>query len=179
MILLHCKLLPEVTWQLSWMELSWAPRFGRLIGLHDWAAPSRLLDYRVGRSYCFRALVISNVRNRTMKKDYNDGKYSQVVSNAIDMRLMDDLKWLKKMRNKELEEANLSVDEVIALTDSGFARTTTCEKLQHKGMVASLDTEEKSSETMGRKFSDPRYIRRSLYYNFEKDLPAIWDKTSR
>ena len=32
------------------------------------------------------------------KKDYKDGKYSQVVSNALDMKLRDDLERLKKIR---------------------------------------------------------------------------------
>lgn len=32
------------------------------------------------------------------KKDYEDGKYSQVVSNALDMKLRDDLERLKKIR---------------------------------------------------------------------------------
>ncbi|KAK8708761.1 hypothetical protein V6N13_059798 [Hibiscus sabdariffa] len=32
-------------------------------------------------------------------KDYKDGKYSQVVSNALDMKLRDDLELLKKIRN--------------------------------------------------------------------------------
>lgn len=32
------------------------------------------------------------------KKDYRDGKYSQVVSNALDMKLRDDLERLKKIR---------------------------------------------------------------------------------
>ncbi|KAK6940060.1 Ribosomal protein S13, partial [Dillenia turbinata] len=33
------------------------------------------------------------------KKDYKDGKYSLVVSNALDMKLRDDLERLKKIRN--------------------------------------------------------------------------------
>ncbi|KAF1880805.1 hypothetical protein Lal_00011865 [Lupinus albus] len=33
------------------------------------------------------------------KKDYKDGKFSQVVSNALDMKLRDDLERLKKIRN--------------------------------------------------------------------------------
>ena len=33
------------------------------------------------------------------KKDYKDGKYSQVVSNALDMKLRDDLERLKKIRS--------------------------------------------------------------------------------
>jgi hypothetical protein len=32
------------------------------------------------------------------KKDYKDGKFSQVVSNALDMKLRDDLERLKKIR---------------------------------------------------------------------------------
>lgn len=32
------------------------------------------------------------------QKDYKDGKYSQVVSNALDMKLRDDLERLKKIR---------------------------------------------------------------------------------
>lgn len=32
------------------------------------------------------------------KKDYKDGRYSQVVSNALDMKLRDDLERLKKIR---------------------------------------------------------------------------------
>uniref|UniRef100_A0A0E0Q4N6 40S ribosomal protein S18 n=1 Tax=Oryza rufipogon TaxID=4529 RepID=A0A0E0Q4N6_ORYRU len=33
------------------------------------------------------------------KKDYKDGRFSQVVSNALDMKLRDDLERLKKIRN--------------------------------------------------------------------------------
>ncbi|XP_068669621.1 small ribosomal subunit protein uS13z/uS13y/uS13x-like [Aristolochia californica] len=33
------------------------------------------------------------------QKDYKDGRYSQVVSNALDMKLRDDLERLKKIRN--------------------------------------------------------------------------------
>ncbi|CAL9757593.1 unnamed protein product [Musa acuminata subsp. burmannicoides] len=33
------------------------------------------------------------------KKDYKDGRYSQIVSNALDMKLRDDLERLKKIRN--------------------------------------------------------------------------------
>ncbi|XP_058079599.1 small ribosomal subunit protein uS13z/uS13y/uS13x-like [Magnolia sinica] len=33
------------------------------------------------------------------KKDYKDGRYSQVVSNALDRKLRDDLERLKKIRN--------------------------------------------------------------------------------
>ncbi|KAL9271958.1 Small ribosomal subunit protein uS13z/uS13y/uS13x-like protein [Drosera capensis] len=33
------------------------------------------------------------------QKDYKDGKYSQVVSNQLDMKLRDDLERLKKIRN--------------------------------------------------------------------------------
>ncbi|CAK9202381.1 unnamed protein product [Sphagnum troendelagicum] len=33
------------------------------------------------------------------KKDHKDGRYSQVVSNALDMKLRDDLERLKKIRN--------------------------------------------------------------------------------
>ena len=36
------------------------------------------------------------------KKDYKDGKYSQVVSNALDMKLRDDLERLKKIRSTTL-----------------------------------------------------------------------------
>jgi hypothetical protein len=32
------------------------------------------------------------------KKDYTDGRFSQVVSNALDMKLRDDLERLKKIR---------------------------------------------------------------------------------
>lgn len=32
------------------------------------------------------------------KKDYKDGKYSQVTSNALDMKLRDDLERLKKIK---------------------------------------------------------------------------------
>lgn len=32
------------------------------------------------------------------KKDYKDGKFSQVVSNSLDMKLRDDLERLKKIR---------------------------------------------------------------------------------
>ena len=33
------------------------------------------------------------------KKDYKDGRFSQVVSNALDMKLRDDLERLKKIRS--------------------------------------------------------------------------------
>ncbi|KAK4438024.1 40S ribosomal protein S18 [Sesamum alatum] len=33
------------------------------------------------------------------KKDYKDGKFSQVISNALDVKLRDDLERLKKIRN--------------------------------------------------------------------------------
>uniref|UniRef100_A0A0C9SA01 TSA: Wollemia nobilis Ref_Wollemi_Transcript_5473_819 transcribed RNA sequence n=1 Tax=Wollemia nobilis TaxID=56998 RepID=A0A0C9SA01_9CONI len=33
------------------------------------------------------------------KKDHKDGRYSQVVANALDMKLRDDLERLKKIRN--------------------------------------------------------------------------------
>jgi hypothetical protein len=33
------------------------------------------------------------------KKDYKDGKFSQVVSNQVDMKLRDDLERLKKIRS--------------------------------------------------------------------------------
>ena len=32
------------------------------------------------------------------QKDYTDGKYSQVMSNALDMKLRDDLECLKKIQ---------------------------------------------------------------------------------
>lgn len=32
------------------------------------------------------------------QKDYKDGKFSQVTSNALDMKLRDDLERLKKIR---------------------------------------------------------------------------------
>ena len=32
------------------------------------------------------------------KKDYKDGRYSQIVSNSLDMKLRDDLERLKKIR---------------------------------------------------------------------------------
>lgn len=35
------------------------------------------------------------------KKDYKDGKYSQVTSNALDMKLRDDLERLKKIRSNK------------------------------------------------------------------------------
>ena len=34
------------------------------------------------------------------QKDYKDGQYSQVVSNALDMKLRDDLERLKKIRKQ-------------------------------------------------------------------------------
>ncbi|VAI23160.1 unnamed protein product [Triticum turgidum subsp. durum] len=37
--------------------------------------------------------------NIVWKKDYKDGRFSQVVSNAVDMKLRDDLERLKKIRN--------------------------------------------------------------------------------
>ncbi|XP_047178228.1 protein NLP4-like isoform X1 [Vigna umbellata] len=76
---------------------------------------------------------------------------------------------LRVISDKELEEANLSIDEMISSVEGGFDRTVICEELQHKGTVASLDTEEKISETTGRKFSDPRQQQESpiLKGNFD------------
>ncbi|RDX72809.1 Protein NLP4, partial [Mucuna pruriens] len=88
--------------------------------------------------------------------DCNDSEEQRKMLTSLSIIIQRVCHSLRVIRNEELEEANLSVDEVITLADSGFARTAICEELQHKGMVASLDTEEKSSETMGRKFSDPR-----------------------
>jgi small subunit ribosomal protein S18e len=36
------------------------------------------------------------------KKDHKDGRYSQVVSNALDMKLRDDLERLKKIRFEQI-----------------------------------------------------------------------------
>ncbi|KAJ1397567.1 RWP-RK domain [Sesbania bispinosa] len=69
---------------------------------------------------------------------------------------------LRVIRDKELEETDLSTDEVIALADSGFTRTAICSELQNRMMVPSLGTEENSSETMSRKFSDLRQQQENL-----------------
>ena len=64
---------------------------------------------------------------------------------------------LRVISNKELEEkTNLIVDEVIALADSRVVRFAIWPEPPQSGMVASLDTEEKSSETMGRSSFDLR-----------------------
>lgn len=68
---------------------------------------------------------------------------------------------LEIISDKEFEEVNLSIDETILLVDGGFDKTTICEE-QHGGMIASLDAEEKISETTGRKFSNPRQQQESL-----------------
>jgi len=41
------------------------------------------------------------------KKDYKDGRFSQVVSNALDMKLRDDLERLKKIRYNIYDIASL------------------------------------------------------------------------
>lgn len=46
------------------------------------------------------------------KKDHKDGRYSQVVSNALDMKLRDDLERLKKIRS--VFTLGISIDESIA-----------------------------------------------------------------
>lgn len=62
---------------------------------------------------------------------------------------------LRVITDKELERTSSSV-EVMALEDSGFARTVKWSEPQHITSVASLEPEEKSSETVGGKFSDLR-----------------------
>ncbi|PNX76267.1 40S ribosomal protein s18-like, partial [Trifolium pratense] len=49
------------------------------------------------------------------KKDYKDGKFSQVVSNALDMKLRDDLERLKKIRTGR-NVRNINVDIAISTT---------------------------------------------------------------
>ncbi|KAG5033742.1 hypothetical protein AAZX31_04G016800 [Glycine max] len=88
--------------------------------------------------------------------DCNDSEEQRKMLTALSIIIQRVCRSLRVIRDKELEEANLSVDEVIALADSGFARNAIFSEPQYKGMVASLDAEEKSSETMGRKFSDLR-----------------------
>ncbi|VAH03577.1 unnamed protein product [Triticum turgidum subsp. durum] len=40
------------------------------------------------------------------KKDYKEGRFSQVVSNAVDMKLRDDLERFKKIRELELGQGS-------------------------------------------------------------------------
>ncbi|XP_027354743.1 protein NLP4-like isoform X2 [Abrus precatorius] len=88
--------------------------------------------------------------------DCNDSEEQRKMLTSLSIIIQRVCGSLRVITDEELEETNLSVDEVIALADSGFARTPIWSHLQPKGMVASLETEEKSSETMGRKFSDLR-----------------------
>ncbi|XP_072951825.1 small ribosomal subunit protein uS13z/uS13y/uS13x-like [Typha angustifolia] len=53
------------------------------------------INRRLANIMCKKVDVDMNKR----KKDYKDGRYSQVVSNALDMKLRDDLERLKKIRN--------------------------------------------------------------------------------
>ncbi|KAF0907471.1 hypothetical protein E2562_017403 [Oryza meyeriana var. granulata] len=50
------------------------------------------------------------------KKDYKDGRFSQVVSNALDMKLRDDLERLKKIRVQRAERASVAVSVSPAAT---------------------------------------------------------------
>ncbi|ESW08013.1 hypothetical protein PHAVU_009G011200 [Phaseolus vulgaris] len=87
--------------------------------------------------------------------DCNDSEEQRKMLTSLSIIIQRVCRSLRVISDKELVEAKLSIDEGISLADSGFDRTAICEELQHKGTVASLDTEEKLSETTGRKFSDP------------------------
>lgn len=88
--------------------------------------------------------------------DCNDSEEQRKMLTSLSIIIQRVCRSLRVISDKELEEANLSIDEVISLADGGFDSTAICEELQHKGTVLSLDTEEKLSETTGRNFSDPR-----------------------
>lgn len=85
--------------------------------------------------------------------DCNDSEQQRKMLTSLSIIIQKVCRTLRVITDKELEEANLSVGEVIGLADNGFARTAICAEPQHKGIVASLDAEENSSETVGRKFS--------------------------
>ncbi|KAG0500776.1 hypothetical protein HPP92_000848 [Vanilla planifolia] len=53
----------------------------------------------IGRRFANIVCKKADVDMNKRKKDYKDGRYSQVVSNALDMKLRDDLERLKKIRN--------------------------------------------------------------------------------
>ncbi|KVI12426.1 Ribosomal protein S13 [Cynara cardunculus var. scolymus] len=53
----------------------------------------------IGRRFANIVCKKADVDMNKRKKDYKDGKYSQVTSNALDMKLRDDLERLKKIRN--------------------------------------------------------------------------------
>ncbi|KAG2391422.1 Protein NLP4-like protein [Vigna angularis] len=88
--------------------------------------------------------------------DCNDNEEPRKMLTSLSIIIQRLCRSLRVISEKELEEANLSIDEIIFLVDGGFDRTAIFEELQHKGMVASLDNEEKLSETIGTKFSDLR-----------------------
>ncbi|URD96039.1 ribosomal protein [Musa troglodytarum] len=57
------------------------------------------------------------------KKDYKDGRYSQIVSNALDMKLRDDLERLKKIR-LEFLSIGLSAAWTLSLLGSSASWST-------------------------------------------------------
>ncbi|CAJ1973141.1 unnamed protein product [Sphenostylis stenocarpa] len=94
--------------------------------------------------------------------DCNDSEEQRKMLTSLSTIIQRICRSLRVISDNELEEAKLSTDKVISVADSGFSRSAICEELQHKGIVSSLDTEEKLSETIGRKFSDPRQQQESL-----------------
>ncbi|TKY75326.1 NLP4 protein [Spatholobus suberectus] len=120
---------------------------------------ARLFGLRAAAAIRLRSIYNSTddfVLEFFLPVDCNDSKQQRKMLTSLSIIIQRVCDSLRVITDEELEEANLSVDEVMALADNGFARTAICTELQYKGIVASLDTEEKSSETMGRKSSDLR-----------------------
>ena len=73
------------------------------------------------------------------KKDHKDGRYSQVVSNALDMKLRDDLERLKKIR---------SVYSVIKLEKNCITRCCEGQKIETAIFIVYLGTYHHSMSSM-------------------------------
>lgn len=98
----------------------------------------------------------------------NDSEEQKKMLTSLSMIIQRVCHSLRVITDKELEEeTNLSIDEVIALADSRSARSAMWTEFQQNGMVASLGTEEKSSETMDGKFSDLRQQQQDLKGNLD------------
>ncbi|KAL2346179.1 hypothetical protein Fmac_000179 [Flemingia macrophylla] len=77
--------------------------------------------------------------------DCNDNEEQRKMLTSLSIIIQRVCHSLRVISVKELEEANLSIDEVIGLADGGVSRAVICSGPQHK---------EKSSETMYRTFTD-------------------------
>ncbi|XP_020234655.1 protein NLP4 [Cajanus cajan] len=111
---------------------------------------ARLLGLRAAVAIRLRSIYNSTddfVLEFFLPVDCNDSEEQRKMLTSLSIIIQRVCCSLRVISDKELEEANLSVDEVIGLADSGVSRTAICSGLQQK---------EKSSETMCRKFSDLR-----------------------